>query len=131
MENTIFKESIKINTIYPRFARRSGGAIITVTGENFGLHGSDTILRVNGRPARSCRYPPTEFVAAHAPVSTADLEPHCTNGRWNLGEDGIDCGGNDCPLCYPPLLPSHCLNGQLDEELGETALVSPCLYFLA
>ena len=116
-----FKEIIKIKTIYPRFARRSGGTMVTVTGENFGLSGSSTILRVNGKPARSCSYPTTEFIAGNAPPPTSELEKHCINGEWDQGEDGIDCGGDDCPLCMPRILPDHCLNGVLEEHLGETS----------
>jgi hypothetical protein len=121
-----FKEIVRVKTIYPRFARRSGGTVITVTGENFGLSGSRTILRVNGRPARGCQYPITEFIVGNAPVANSSLAKHCINGKWDLGEDGVDCGGDDCPICYAPVLPSHCLNSVLDSALGETKLVSRC-----
>ena len=123
-----FKEIVKIKSIYPRFARRSGGALVTVIGENFGLGGSASILRVNGMPARSCKYPTAEFIPGNAPVPEKDLSEHCTNGKWDFGEDSIDCGGGDCPLCIPPILPDHCLNGILEADLGETGAVgSPYL----
>ena len=61
-----FKETVKIKTIFPRFARRSGGVTVTVTGENFGLTGSSTILRIDGRRARACRSPATEFYSGAA-----------------------------------------------------------------
>jgi hypothetical protein len=118
-----FKQLIAIKTIYPRFARRSGGVFVTVTGENFGLTGSNTILRVNGKPARNCRYPITSFFPGHAPVMTSLLAEHCTNRKWDFGEDGLDCGGLDCPLCKPPLVPGHCSNGIFDKNLGETSQV--------
>jgi len=95
-----------------------------VTGENFGLEGSGSILRVNGQPARACRYPAKDFIRGNAPKVAKLISEKCQNGVWNYGEDGVDCGGNDCPLCRPRVLPSHCLNGILDEELGETAAVS-------
>jgi len=115
-----FKPVVKIRTIFPRFARRSGGALVTVVGENFGMTGSNTILRVNGRRARKCRYPTTEFIAANAPPPAVEIVAHCKDGEWQFGEDGVDCGGSDCPLCILPITPAHCLNGILDEALGET-----------
>jgi hypothetical protein len=38
-----------------------------------------------------------------------------------LGEDAVDCGGSDCPLCSIPLIPDHCRNGKVDTALGEVA----------
>lgn len=105
-------------SIYPRFGRRSGGAIVTVRGENFGLTGSRPILRVAGRKSPRCWYPPTEFVPG-APVGNGSLSSHCTNGLLDGGEDKPDCGGPDCPPCVAGLLPLHCSNGALDVALGE------------
>lgn len=99
-------------------------AICLVTGENFGMEGSRTILRVDGRPARTCKYPVGDFIMGNAPKNEKLLREHCRNGVWDYGEDGVDCGGSDCQLCRPRVLPDHCLNGILEEDLGETGAVS-------
>lgn len=43
---------IKVDSIKPRFGRRSGGTIITVAGQNFGFAGAEAIVRVNGVPCQ-------------------------------------------------------------------------------
>merc|ERR1711959_195407 len=48
---------VRVKTVTPRFARRTGGAKITVTGDNFGLPGSTPIISVGGRMCQR-----TEFV---------------------------------------------------------------------
>jgi hypothetical protein len=67
-----------VRQVFPRFAPRSGGATVTVFGENLGIDGAHTILRVHGRPVRSCTLVPV---------------PHCANGFLDFDEENVDCGG--------------------------------------
>lgn len=46
----------------PRFARRTGGATITVTGENFGLTGSEPIVRISGRQCQKTYFPASTYL---------------------------------------------------------------------
>jgi hypothetical protein len=87
-------EVVRVHRVEPRFSRRTGGDKITVTGENFGLLGTQPIVRIGGRPCKR----------------TAFWEPpqHCTNNRTdaNLGETGVDRGG----YCFA----HECFNGLQD-----------------
>uniref|UniRef100_A0A7S0MBC6 Laminin IV type A domain-containing protein n=1 Tax=Cryptomonas curvata TaxID=233186 RepID=A0A7S0MBC6_9CRYP len=111
---------VQIFNIFPRFGRKSGGSTITVKGENFGLTGSQSALRIAGKKSRACRYPFTEFVPNNAPTNADLLAAHCTNQVLDVDEDKIDCGGIDCPKCIANALPHHCSNGVLDFD--ETAV---------
>jgi hypothetical protein len=57
-----FRKQIKITRVEPRFARRTGGATITVTGENFGLTGSEPIVRISGRECQKTYYPASTYL---------------------------------------------------------------------
>jgi hypothetical protein len=50
-------QPVRVKTVFPRFARRTGGATITVRGENFGLEGSTPIVRVGGLMCQRTWYP--------------------------------------------------------------------------
>jgi hypothetical protein len=92
-------EEVSVHKVLPRFARRSGGATITVVGENFGISGTHPVVRVGGVPCSRTTFwePPA----------------HCRNNRTdeNLGETGVDRGGR----CYP----EECFNGLRDSALAE------------
>lgn len=42
--------------------RRTGGAVITVTGENFGLAGTEPIVRVDGQVCQKTWFPPSKKI---------------------------------------------------------------------
>ena len=56
-----FQHAVTITAVRPRFSRRSGGATVTVEGENFGVTGAGSILRVAGKSAHNCRFPANSF----------------------------------------------------------------------
>ena len=111
---------VVVYNIFPRFSRKSGGSTITVKGENFGLSGSKSIIRIAGKKSTFCWYPPNEFVPDSAPTNTNLLAAHCSDGVLDFDEDKTDCGGTDCPPCIANILPVHCSNGILDYD--ETAV---------
>jgi len=47
---------IRVLRVTPRFARRTGGAVITVSGLNFGLPGSRPTVRIGGLQCQSTNY---------------------------------------------------------------------------
>jgi hypothetical protein len=47
---------IRVLRVSPRFARRTGGALITVSGQNFGLPGSRPTVRIGGLQCQSTTY---------------------------------------------------------------------------
>lgn len=49
---------MRVTRILPRFSRRTGGATITVIGENFGLSGSQPIVRINNVPCQRTYFAP-------------------------------------------------------------------------
>ena len=57
-----FRKQISVARVIPRFARRTGGATITVTGQNFGLTGSEPIVRINGRECQKTYYPASTYL---------------------------------------------------------------------
>jgi hypothetical protein len=116
----VIPPGVQIFNIFPRFGRKSGGSKITVKGENFGLSGSQSVLRIAGKKSKACRYPFTEFVPNNAPTNADLLAAHCTNQVLDMDEDKTDCGGVDCPKCIANALPHHCSNGVLDFD--ETAV---------
>jgi hypothetical protein len=73
------RQTIKVTRVYPRFARRTGGASITVEGQNFGLSGSEPIVRIGGRKCETTRF-------AASSHTTVDREhPNNKNGNALLG----------------------------------------------
>jgi len=49
-------QPIRVLRVTPRFARRTGGAVITVSGLNFGLPGSRPTVRIGGLQCQSTNY---------------------------------------------------------------------------
>ncbi len=43
-----WRQEIRVTALSPRFVRKSGGALLTVTGSNFGLPASAPIVRIDG-----------------------------------------------------------------------------------
>ena len=104
-------ESVRVRQVLPRFARRTGGATITVIGENFGVAGTHPIVRIAGR----------------ACMNTSIWEPpsHCRNNISDphLGETGVDRGGE----CYPELCFNGIKNSETLEELVDCGgRCAPC-----
>lgn len=112
---------VSITSIFPKFSRRSGGAVVTVTGENFGLTGSRSILRIGGKPAPRCSYPEEEFPLTNPPLARTFLAASCRNRVLDTGEDKTDCGGRLCEPCVQRSFPEHCTNRVLDTTRGETS----------
>ena len=69
------RQTIKVTRVYPRFARRTGGASITVEGQNFGLSGSEPIVRIGGRQCETTRY------AASSRTAVDREHPNNKNGN--------------------------------------------------
>jgi hypothetical protein len=119
----------RVRYFYPRSSRKSGGARITVYGENFGLNG-DSFIRIAGKKASNCHIPKAEHCintildfdeagvdcgGQNCPPCTYEVA-HCSNGIMDYDEDREDCGGKDCELCAPMTLAAHCTNGFRDED---------------
>jgi hypothetical protein len=117
----------RVRHVYPRSSRRSGGARITVFGENFGLHGK-SFARLAGKKAARCHFPKAQHCTngildwdeqnvdcggLNCPPCTY-LHPHCSNGLLDYDEDKLDCGGKDCERCATMTLVPHCSNGVRD-----------------
>lgn len=49
-------QTIRVLRVTPRFARRTGGAVITVSGQNFGLPGSRPTVRIGGLQCQATNY---------------------------------------------------------------------------
>ena len=97
------KKTIKVTRVYPRFARRSGGASITVTGQNFGLSGSQPIVRIGGRQCET-----TRFVASS---QTDTGREALTNKDGNAMLTAWDSATDSMKSMYP----EHCWNGMKDD----------------
>jgi len=119
----------RVRYFHPQTSRRTGGARITVYGENFGMNGN-SYVRIAGKKASNCDIPK----AQHCVNGILDFDeqnidcggqncapctyrvPHCFNGILDLDEDKKDCGGRDCELCPLMVLASHCTNGVRDQD---------------
>jgi hypothetical protein len=123
------KSRPRVRFVHPKSSRRSGGARITVYGENFGLSGK-SYMRVAGRKSKPCYIPKAQHCVngildfdeqnvdcggKHCPSCTY-LAPHCSNGILDFDEDKTDCGGKDCAQCLPMTFVEHCTNGIRDED---------------
>ena len=138
----------RVRHVYPRSSRRSGGARITVFGENFGMHGK-SFVRVAGKRAGRCHFPKAQHCTngildwdeqnvdcggQNCPPCTY-LHPHCSNGLFDYDEDKLDCGGKDCERCPTMTFVPHCSNGIRDEDEiaidrgGEDCLPNFCFDF--
>jgi len=90
------RKTIKVTNIFPRFARRTGGASITVVGQNFGLSGSEPIVRIGGRKCENTRY------AASKQTETSRETLNNKNGNALLG--AWDSATDSMKSMYP----EHC-----------------------
>jgi hypothetical protein len=107
------RKTIKVTNIYPRFSRRTGGALITVVGQNFGLSGSEPIVRVGGRKCENTRY------ASGSQTNTVREALNNKNGNalinaWNTATDSMKS-----------MYPEHCWNGMKDDGHQNSPLKYP------
>jgi hypothetical protein len=80
-----FRRPIKVTNVEPRFARRTGGATITVTGENFGLTGSEPIVRINGRQCQKSYFPTS--------TNLNNLDSHGVPMLLSVATNNLDSSG--------------------------------------
>jgi len=106
------RKTVKISTIVPRYSRRTGGAWITVTGENFGLAGTKPIVRVDGRQCQDTKFVPSR-VLVQLPSNIDDstglaaLNNKRGNALLNAWMTATDSMKN--------MYPEHCWNGMKDD----------------
>eukprot|EP00960_Hanusia_phi_P070874 767419-Hanusia_phi.AAC.4 len=114
---------IKVKQVLPRYSRRSGGATITVLGENFGLTGSNPIVRVNGKPCRKTSFPASVIRdESRAQQAAAGANNYILSGSGNLLKSPNNMNGNTLENAYNSATdsmkqqyPEHCWNGMQDD----------------
>eukprot|EP00292_Cryptomonas_paramecium_P001391 CAMPEP_0113729228 /NCGR_PEP_ID=MMETSP0038_2-20120614/42415_1 /TAXON_ID=2898 /ORGANISM="Cryptomonas paramecium" /LENGTH=2134 /DNA_ID=CAMNT_0000661011 /DNA_START=259 /DNA_END=6663 /DNA_ORIENTATION=+ /assembly_acc=CAM_ASM_000170 len=130
-----FRKQIKVTRVEPRFARRTGGATITIHGENFGLSGSDPIVRINNRRCQKTFYPTSTYLN--------NLNSHGVPSAYNTMLNNLDSTGvatytstgflatgptsgnpagnalvnsfNAATDSFKSIYPEHCWNGMQDD----------------
>jgi hypothetical protein len=135
----------RVRYVHPKSSRRSGGARITVFGENFGFYGK-SYVRIAGKRTDKCVIPRAQHCAngildfdeqnidcgGQNCQPCTFLHPHCSNGVMDRDEDKKDCGGKDCERCSIMTFEPHCTNGIRDfDEIavdrgGEDCLPNFC-----
>ena len=117
----------RVHYVHPKSSRRSGGARITVLGENFGFYGK-SYMRIAGKKTVNCFIPSAQHCmngildfdeqnvdcGGQNCLPCTFLHPHCSNGVLDRDEDKIDCGGKDCERCQIMTFEPHCTNGIRD-----------------
>jgi len=98
------RKTIKVTNIYPRFARRTGGASITVEGQNFGLSGSQPIVRIGGRKCETTRFTASSHTGA---AGREKLNNKNGNALLTAFDDATDS--------MKSMYPEHCWNGMKDD----------------
>ena len=112
---------VKVTRVLPRFGRRTGGSIVTVIGENFGLAGSNPIVRINGRACQRTYYAPsvtrdeseyqTESANTYALTGTGDNVVGANNAAGNALVNAYNSATDSMKQQYP----EHCWNGMQDD----------------
>jgi len=118
---------VKVTRVLPRFGRRTGGSIVTVIGENFGLSGSNPIVRINGRACQRTYYAPSvvrdesqyeAYVAGITSVAnmytlqgTGAHVMGASNGAGNALINAYNSATDSMKQQYP----EHCWNGMQDD----------------
>jgi len=97
------RKTIKVTKVYPRFSRRTGGASITVVGQNFGLSGSEPIVRIGGRKCESSRYTPSSVSETPREVLN-NKNGNALLNAWDTATDSMKS-----------MYPEHCWNGMQDD----------------
>ena len=121
---------VKVTRVLPRFGRRTGGSIVTVIGENFGLSGSNPIVRINGRACQRTYYAPSTTIdqSMYATYSKdGDVENEVAN-MYALKGTGMRVVGASSPAgnalinaynsatdSMKQQYPEHCWNGMQDD----------------
>eukprot|EP00281_Chroomonas_sp_CCMP1168_P025887 CAMPEP_0206226290 /NCGR_PEP_ID=MMETSP0047_2-20121206/8013_1 /ASSEMBLY_ACC=CAM_ASM_000192 /TAXON_ID=195065 /ORGANISM="Chroomonas mesostigmatica_cf, Strain CCMP1168" /LENGTH=1015 /DNA_ID=CAMNT_0053649369 /DNA_START=156 /DNA_END=3199 /DNA_ORIENTATION=- len=114
---------VRVTRVLPRFSRRTGGATITVIGENFGLAGSDPIVRINGRACQRTYYPPSVIRNDYNSLqSTLTTNTYTLMGTGDTLVEPSNAAGNALVNAYNSATdsmkqryPEHCWNGMQDD----------------
>ena len=114
---------VRVLRVLPRFSRRTGGATITVVGENFGLAGSSPIVRINGRACQKTFFPPSVVRNDYGSLETgADTNAHLLAGTGAALVHPSNPAGNALVNAYSTATdsmkqryPEHCWNGMQDD----------------
>jgi len=114
---------IKVNRVLPRYSRRTGGATVTVIGENFGLSGASPIVRINGRACQKTMLPPSVYRdESNSPKGVVGVESYALTGTGdNLVQPNNPAGNalvnafNSATDSMKQQFPEHCWNGMLDD----------------
>ena len=114
---------VKVTRVTPRFGRRTGGSIVTVTGENFGLSGSSPIVRINGRACQRTYYAPSvvhdhseyelysSVANMYALTGTGDSVVGASSPAGNALINAYNSATDSMKQQYP----EHCWNGMQDD----------------
>lgn len=119
----------RVRYVHPKSSRRTGGARVTVFGENFGFYGK-SYMRIAGKKAGNCVIPRAQHCmngildfdeqnvdcGGQNCLPCTFLHPHCSNGVMDRDEDKTDCGGKDCERCPMMTFEPHCTNGIRDYD---------------
>mmetsp|Transcript_9722 Transcript_9722/g.32526 ORF Transcript_9722/g.32526 Transcript_9722/m.32526 type:complete len:2440 (+) Transcript_9722:200-7519(+) len=114
---------IKVKQVLPRYSRRSGGASITVLGENFGLTGSNPIVRINGKACRKTSFPASIVRdESRAQKAAAGDNNYILSGAGDVLKSPNNMNGNTLHNAYNSATdtmkqqyPEHCWNGMQDD----------------
>lgn len=114
---------VRVLRVLPRFSRRTGGATITVVGENFGLAGSSPIVRINGKACRRTYFPPSIVRIDYASLETsANSNAYLLSGTGTAMVQPSNPAGNALVNAYSSATdsmkqryPEHCWNGMMDD----------------
>jgi hypothetical protein len=114
---------VKVTRVLPRFGRRTGGSIVTVIGENFGLSGSSPIVRINGRACQRTYFAPSVFRdQSSSDVITGVDNMYNLVGTGNQNVQARSLPGNALINAYDSATdsmkqqyPEHCWNGMQDD----------------
>mmetsp|Transcript_25689 Transcript_25689/g.52345 ORF Transcript_25689/g.52345 Transcript_25689/m.52345 type:complete len:2398 (+) Transcript_25689:333-7526(+) len=112
---------IKVTRVLPRFSRRTGGATITVMGENFGLTGSSPIVRINGKACQKTMFKAGVFRDESNSPMTGTESYALTGTGDNLIQPNNPSGNalvnafNSATDSMKQQFPEHCWNGMLDD----------------
>jgi hypothetical protein len=114
---------VRVTRVIPRFSRRTGGATITVIGENFGLAGSNPIVRINGKPCQKTLFPPSVVRNDYRSLpTTAAGNTFTLQGTGDSLVEPNNHAGNALVNAYSSATdsmkqqyPEHCWNGMKDD----------------
>jgi hypothetical protein len=114
---------VRVLRVLPRFSRRTGGATITVVGENFGLAGSSPIVRINGKACQKTFFPPSVVRNDYGSLETgANTNAHILPGTGAALVQPSNPAGNALVNAYSSATdsmkqryPEHCWNGMQDD----------------